>query len=344
MIPRYLMQLTAAGAVASMCWLGFQKSSDGRQPESWFFKTTADLVFQAKPLRIERAIECRSTTEGPISEATPAYYNTRHLISQRLPDGSGLMLVAARVCPENTPVQRGYNPVLLWADSADRPELIEAYYSNEAAQRGKAQMQLASIRVDAPFEESLEVSRSEFIDWNGSASRDPLPHGQRLVFVTAYAFEIPSAEWSQQEDVRLTLLGREASGAIEANSNLMTLLDDKFPIPDELWYRNGGFYPTAKHPSLEAISQNSPLRSRDVIPLRIENGSFVADFSARGTLAFYPADVARQFNRNTGPANASIAGHKVNGNRGAGTYIWLAESQRLFLVINTSFLFILNPK
>jgi hypothetical protein len=80
-----------------------------------------------------------------------------------------------------------------------------------------------------------------------------------------------------------------------------------------------------------------------VIPFRIADGTIAADLSSTGTLVFCPANVAREFVRDTGPATASIARHTVSGNRGAGTYVWLAELKRLFLIGNTSFLFILNP-
>jgi hypothetical protein len=224
------------------------------------------------------------------------------------------------------------------------PSIIEAYYSEEAARGGAGKIALTSIKVDAPVERDSDSASFEFVDWNGSASRDPEPKGERRIFVSAYAFEIPATEWSKDERIRSTLLERKTSGAVESNSELMFLLEDHFPPPHEIWYRNDGFYPTAKHPSLDALSQRTPLRSHDIIPIRLEDGRLFADFSSVGTMVFYPIDVTRKFIRFAGPANVEIAGHSVSGNRGAGTYVWLADLPRLLLINDTSFVFILNPR
>ncbi len=339
-----LLPVLVLSAIAGLSLFGFANLSGARQLEPWFFKTIIELVVQTESLHVERVIECTpSMPVGQVSEATPAYYNSRHLISQRLANGSGIMIVAPRVCSANTPVQRGYDPVVLWTDSADRPSTIEAYYSGEAARAGARKIALTSIKVDAPVERDSNSASLEFLDWSGGASRDPAPKGERVLFVSAYAFEISATEWSKNERIRAMLLERKTSGAVELNSELMVFLADQFPLPDDVWYRNGGFYP-AKHPSLDAALQRTPLRSHDVIPIRLEEGRLFADFSSAGTMVFYPIEVARKFIRSSGPANVEIAGRSVSGNRGAGTYVWLADLRRLLLMNDTSFVFILNPR
>jgi hypothetical protein len=331
-------------ALIIVIWLGVEarNQTTDASAEPWFFELAVDLQVDGQPIKIQRVIECQPIwREAPGLEATQSFYPRRYLTSARLPGGSGVMVVNPNVCRRNTPVEFGYDPLILWTDSADNPNVIEAYYDPDALKQGSGRVKLVSIDVKAPTAAKAEPEPQDFIDWAGGVGRLAIPEGERLRFSAVYAVEVPAVLWEADERIREALEQIVEAGAVEPP--LVGWLSSAFPSPTDRPFIDTGFYPSVDYSSLDEVV-NRPLRMRDVIPLRIAANRLETDFSSRGTLVFYRLEQVMRFTTGKGPEDAVVAGATVSGNRGAGSYVWLPANRRLFLLRDGPMSFVLHPE
>lgn len=346
--PRnYWIAIAVCLALAAAIWAGAKVWNERAEPvaKSWYYEIAVDLTFDGQPVHIQRVAECRPIWRDASGlQDTLSFYPARYLASTRLPDGSGIMVVYPAVCRRNTPVQLGYDPLILWADNIEDPKTIEAYYHSAALKKDGGRIKLVSITVTTPVNAAPTPYDDEFMDWNGGAGRQPTPSGTLLRFSAAYAFEVPRSAWSSDDRIRSSLEEIKDDGAIDHKNPLMGWASFAFPLPTDRPLIDSGFYPSPDHPSLEDAMESKPLRMRDVIPLRIVGDHLEADFGAKGTLVFYSRDRLMPYTTGDGPKNAVLVGHKVSGNLGAGSYIWLPNEERLFLLTDSSMDFVLHPE
>lgn len=317
-------------------------------PPAWAFRISVDLSIDGRPVTVDRVVECkpqhRRRPDGT-GRYYASWYQARYLLSQRLSDGSGVMIVAPKVCTENRVMESGYDPLVMWADNANDPVMVEAYYDVHALRGGAGRIQLSKVAVVAPSDEAPRVYSDEFVDWNGGSFRDADPKGESLLYAEAHMYEVPASKWQANDTIRRGLMQITEAGPIPLHTPLMNALDGAFPINNDWAFVDSGYYPGKSVPALDKLNQGSSFWMPNVIPLRVTKDGLQPDEAARGTLVYYRAENLRRFMTGIDtPTHVRLGGKDINGNRGAGSFIWLPKEQRLLYLGARLVRFILKPE
>lgn len=199
-----------------------------------YFELTADLEVEGEAVEITRVIECQPyfSHQFAVGYFRKRWYRTNEAMTQRLPDGSGVIVVVPDICnkvarqqPPDAPTWRAFPalpddfvPLILWTPDADNPEVLESHHSFESVERPDARVRFKGIALrNDPHLETI-VLAGELGTWN-SAFYGGYGIGNRPQespnYVGYYLVAIGEAEWRQVPELRSALEGRAESGFLE---------------------------------------------------------------------------------------------------------------------------------
>src|SRR6266498_1106846 len=91
-----------------------------------YLNLMSELRVDGVPATITQTVECRPkinfSQSRSLFDFSKGWYPTRYLISERLPNGSGVMIVVPRACNSAVLPPPNYTPLVLWVDSIDHPK------------------------------------------------------------------------------------------------------------------------------------------------------------------------------------------------------------------------------
>jgi hypothetical protein len=163
-------------------------------PGPKYFELAVDLDVQGRPVSIVRTIECKpkfthSDMSGRLGYSI-GWYPARYLASERLKDGSAIMVVVPRACSLNAPPSPDFVPLILWTQDAANPQVLEGYFDNERLLNGGLRVKLLRFKLIQNSEPSAS-STEDFADLLNVFTKDPSTSGPRIQFVALAALGLP---------------------------------------------------------------------------------------------------------------------------------------------------------
>jgi hypothetical protein len=199
-----MIALTFGALISS--WLAIEVADPDGTPESWlrlalfhpgpkYLGVEAVLEIDGRQMTISRSVTCkplfgRSNRWSPWDVAI-AWYPEQYLVSQRLDDGSGVLIVVPKACNKEALPPSDFIPTVLWVNSVEHPTLIEAYLDPAGLRQDRFRVTMKSLRVTVTEAPELPVA-GEFADMINVYDRSPSPRGDSIYFVALSAFEIPT--------------------------------------------------------------------------------------------------------------------------------------------------------
>lgn len=198
-----------------------------------YFELTASLEVEGEPLEITRVIECRPYFRHQIPNYfQKRWYPVNEAMTHRLPDGSGVIVVAPALCndsvypqPEDAPSWRAFPalpddfvPLIFWTPDANNPELLEGYLSFESLERADARVRFKSIVLRN--DPTLKPSKSQYeFGVLANTTNDDLFSGDRpkksVDYIGFYLTSVGKDQWQKASELRTLLEGRNESGFLE---------------------------------------------------------------------------------------------------------------------------------
>jgi hypothetical protein len=342
----------------AMMGIGFA-ASDG-SPANWillkiynanpiYYDVNVELRVSGERIRVTRIMECKPRlTRTGLFSFYPSWYPARHLISERLPSGGGILIVPPRICLDQEPVAGNYWPLVMLVDSVDNPSVIRAFYDEAGSDGGDATVAIERVTVSFPTQEHPLAYETEFSDWVPGWVREPLSQGEsQPLFYAAVLFEVPDALWRQSSDITSRLLANQTFGVIDSSSDLVTFLDSVFSFGvNDRPFIDQGFYPTKRYPSPVPADGKFRFRMRDALPLRPAGDALEPANEAKGVVLFFKSEVMNQYlsGRGGAPGPVRLNPGQIWGDRGAGSYVWIPSEQHLYLMRSIPMRLILQPR
>lgn len=202
--------------------------------EARYYELTANLEVNGEPVEITRVIECKPYfAHRPEAKYEKRWYTDQEAMTQRLPDGSGVIVVGPRLCnsaahpqPADAPPWRAfpdlpedYVPLILWTADADNPEVLEGYHSFDSLERPGSRIRFKEISLrnsadlepgDYPEEFGAWVNRK----FGGLRSRER-QRRKTLNYRGYYVLALERAEWEHVPELRAELNALTTSGFLE---------------------------------------------------------------------------------------------------------------------------------
>ena len=192
-----------------LCWIAFKALKPDDSALEWVLlklfhpgprhlELEASLDVAGQAVNITRTIECEPDFDRSDSSwfnLTPVWSPNRFLVSERLADGTGVMIVVPRACNRNLLPPSDFIPLVFWVDSADNPQLIEAYFNRRGLTDGSYHIRLLNFklsRIDGAGGSSRPDT--DFADWANLYSKDSSPPGPSKHFISLMAVEISSVD------------------------------------------------------------------------------------------------------------------------------------------------------
>jgi hypothetical protein len=204
-----LRKVAALGLLAFFAlWVAVELLDPDCTPESWlllklfhpgprYFQLAVDLEVEGQAVSIVRVIECKpkfahSDMSGGLGYSV-GWYPSRYLVSERLKDGSGIMVVVPRACSLDDPPSPDFIPLILWAQDAGNPQVLEAYFDNNRLLGSGLRVRLNRFELVQNSEPSA-TPPEDFADLLNVFSKDPSPNGPRSQFVALAALSLPHGQ------------------------------------------------------------------------------------------------------------------------------------------------------
>lgn len=166
-------------------------------PGPRYFQLAVDVEVEGQSVSILRTIECkpkfaRSDMSGGLGYSD-SWYPTQYLVSQKLQDGAGIMVVVPRACSLDAPPSADFVPLILWTQDAGDPQVLEAYYDNARLLGGGLRIRLTRFELIQNAEPSAPPPE-DFTDLLNVFTKDPSPDGPRSRFVALAALSLPRGQ------------------------------------------------------------------------------------------------------------------------------------------------------
>jgi hypothetical protein len=158
----------------------------------------ASLAVGGQAIQISRSVDCKPTYnrgEEAWFDRSPGWYPDRYVVSEALPDGSGVMIVVPRACNRDKLPRNDFVPLVLWTDSSTKPHVVEAYVDRHGLIDGQFRVRLTSFgltRLEGAS--SSPTPTTDFADWINLYSKDPSPPGDITHLVMLGAVKISQSD------------------------------------------------------------------------------------------------------------------------------------------------------
>lgn len=276
-----------------VAWIALEWMDFDGEPGTWlirvlfhpgpkYYEFSVDLKVEGKPITITRAIECKPYYYSPqLQFYTPSWYPARQAMTQRLDSGAGVIVVFPRVCDENlahNPLPADFIPVVLWADNADNPTEIEAYYSGNLVRSTASRVQFIGLRFGRFSGPSTIDVSGEFGYWENDEYPITGHKTYPKTFFATYALVISQDQWMAIPSMASVLRGTTETTVLEG-TELQTASRLFQPVHD---YEAQGLLDDTR------VRTERLDRFAEVVPFRRVNGAFQPSLSERGIVVYYP--------------------------------------------------------
>lgn len=240
---RSIIALTFGALI--ILWLAIETADPDGTPESWlllalfhpgpkYLGVEVTLEIDGQEMTLSRSITCkplfgRSNRWSPWDRAI-VWYPEQYLVSQRLDDGSGVMIVVPAACNKEVLPPSDFVPAVMWVNAVQDPTLIEAYLDPAGLSDGRFRIAVKSFRIvvtDAP----IMPTAGEFADLINIYNRSPSPRGAFIRFEALAAFEIPTASLSSEKKAALQpFQGNSAAIVLDRKTGLKFSSESTVPV------------------------------------------------------------------------------------------------------------------
>lgn len=199
-----------------------------------YYELTANLEVDGESVEIKRVIECKPYfAHRPESRYEKRWYTDQEAMTQRLPDGSGVIVVGPRLCnsaahpqPADAPpwkafpdLPEDYVPLILWTANADNPEMLEGYFSFDSVERPGSRISFKDIALRNNADLEPGSYPEEFGLWVnakfGGLRGGSRPKRSWLNYKGLYLTSLTERQWSKVPALKSALEAMTASGFID---------------------------------------------------------------------------------------------------------------------------------
>nr|WP_298689642.1 hypothetical protein [uncultured Dongia sp.] len=270
-------------------------------PESWLFlklfhpgsrsfEVSANIEIDGVPIHLQRVVECKPKFAATgLFGFAPAWYQSRYAVSERLGDGAGVMMTLPAICSFGRKLKYGYDPMFVWVDSADNPQVLEAYYNSADIKSGRKRIRLINVNVTVPTSQESKIYENDFADLFTFSPRDPSPRGIPVRFTAPFLIEVPPERWMKDDNDNAALNSLQSSGVLP--EILGQKLEMRFGFPGDEVFAIGGWYPTDEYRTLKDLNRTE-LTIVDALPLSVSQDGLRLVSEDKGTLRYFRDQVA----------------------------------------------------